>query len=191
MSRINLPVNLASEPFRRDRPVLAASGAAAVLMLALLAVMVTNIARQREAARESREMLDTIEIQTRKLDQEQARIQGELRQPANAAVLARSVFLNLLLQRKGISWTQLFSDLEGVFPGSVKLVTIRPYVTGDNRVQLDLIVGADQPEYVVDLLRRLESSPVFGEPSLVNSQPPSQNEPLYRCRLSVNYAQKL
>lgn len=191
MSRIKIPVNLASEPFRRDRPILFASAVTAVLMVALLAMLVTTILSQREAARESREMLDQLERQIRQLDAEQARIQAELRQPANAAVLDRSAFLNLLLKRKGISWTRMFADLEGVIPGSVRLVTIRPYVTGDNRVQLDMIVGAQEPDYVIDLLKRLESSPLFGETSLVNSQPPSQNEPLYRYRLSVNYAQKL
>ena len=163
MSRIRIPVNLASEPFRRDRPILAASAATAVLMAALLAMLVSTVMTQRDAARESREMLNTLDRQIRLLDTEQARIQAELRQPANAAVLDRSVFLNLLLHRKGISWTRLFADLEGIFPGSVRLVTIRPYVTGDNRVQLDMIVGAQEPEYVIDLLKRLEGSPLFGE----------------------------
>ncbi len=191
MSRIKIPVNLASEPFRRDRPILVASGLAALLLVAVLAMQLTAIISQREAGKESREILASLESRISQLDQEQARVQSELRQPANAAVLDRSVFLNLLLQRKGISWTRMFADLENVFPGQVRLVTIRPYVTGDNRVQLDMIVGSAEPEPVIDLLKRLETSPVFGETSLVNSQPPSQNEPLYRYRLSVNYAQKL
>jgi len=191
MSRIKIPVNLASEPFRRDRHIFAASVAASAVLLVVLAVLLNSILAQREASRESRETLATLEAQIQKLDQEQARIQGELRRPANAAVLDRSVFLNLLLQRKGISWTRLFADLEGVFPGDVRLVTIRPYVTGDNRVQLDMIVGSPAPESAIALLKKLETSPVFGETTVVNSQPPSQNEPLYRYRLSVNYAQKL
>jgi len=191
MSRIKIPVNLASEPFRRDRHIFAASVAASAVLLVVLAVLLNSILAQREASRESRETLAMLEAQIQKLDQEQARIQGELRRPANAAVLDRSVFLNLLLQRKAISWTRLFADLEGVFPGDVRLVTIRPYVTGDNRVQLDMIVGSPAPESAIALLKKLETSPVFGETTVVNSQPPSQNEPLYRYRLSVNYAQKL
>jgi len=191
MSRIRISVNLAGEPFRRDRPILAAAAAAALLLAVILAMLVSNILSQRETARESREMLASIERQAQALDREQSRIQAELRQPANAAVLDRSVFLNMLIQRKGISWTKMFADLEGVVPGNVRLVTVRPYVTGDNKVQLDMIVGAQQPEFVIELLKRLETSPVFGSTALVNSQPPSQNEPLYRYRLSVNYAQKL
>ena len=65
MSRIKIPVNLASEPFRRDRPILAASAVTAVLMVALLAMLVSTIMTQREAARDSREMLDTLVRQIR------------------------------------------------------------------------------------------------------------------------------
>jgi hypothetical protein len=54
-----------------------------------------------------------------------------------------------------------------------------------------MIVGSSSAEPVVELLRKLESSPVFGSTTLISSQPPSQNEPLHRYRVSVNYAQKL
>jgi type IV pilus assembly protein PilN len=103
----------------------------------------------------------------------------------------RSVFLNALILRKGISLTKLFEDLERVFPGSVRLVTIRPYVTGENLIQLDMVVGSQAPEQVTDLLKRLERSNIFCAVALLSSQPPTQNEPLYRYRVSVSYAQKL
>lgn len=191
MSGVKIPINLASDPFRRDRPILIASAATAVLLAGVLAMLLSIVFSQREAARESREMLARLEGQLRTLNAEYARLEGELRQPGNVAVLDRNAFLNLLLQRKGISWTRMFSDLEAVFPGSVRLVAIRPYVTADNRVQLDMVVGAQSPEPVIELLQKLETSPVFGATSLLSSQPPSQNEPLYRYRVSVNYAQKL
>ena len=41
-------------------------------------------------------------------------MENVLRQPQNAEVLDRSVFLNDLLMRKGVSWTRIFSDLENV-----------------------------------------------------------------------------
>jgi type IV pilus assembly protein PilN len=114
-----------------------------------------------------------------------------LRQPANSAVIDRSAFINSLLLRKGISWTRMFEDLEKIFPGNVRLVAVRPYLTADNLVQLDMIVGSQTAEPVIVLLQRLENSSTFGATSLLSSQPPSQNEPLYRFRVSVNYAQKL
>ena len=85
----------------------------------------------------------------------------------------------------------MFADLESVFPASVRLVAVRPYLTADNQVQLDMVVGSASPEPVIDLIKKLESSHVFGATALLSSQPPSQNEPIYRYRLSVSYAQKL
>ncbi len=191
MSTARIRINLASEPFRRDRPILAASAVTAVLLLVVLGFLVSNILSEREAASESREMLARLERQLAGLNSQIAQQEAELRKPENAAVLERSVFINALLQRKGISWTKMFSDLENVFPHNVRLVTVRPSVAGDNTVQLDMIVGASAPEPVIDLLKKLEGSPLFSGTALISSQPPSQNEPLYRYRVSVSYAQKL
>jgi len=66
-----------------------------------------------------------------------------------------------LLQRKGISWTRLFADLESVFPASVRLVAVRPYLTVDNQVQLDMIVGSAAPEPVIQLIQKLGGSPAL------------------------------
>ncbi len=189
--RVHLPLNLAREPFRRDRPVLVASAAAAVLMLVVLALLVASIVQQRELAASSRAQLAAVEAQLRAAAAEQGRLEAQLRQPANAAVLDRSFLFNALIQRKSLSWTLLFSDLEKVMPGSVRLVTVRPYLAGGNEVQLDMVVGAQSPDPVIELLKRLERSPTFGATSLLSSSPPTQNEPLYRYRVSVSYAQKL
>jgi type IV pilus assembly protein PilN len=63
--------------------------------------------------------------------------------------------------------------------------------TGIDRVQLDMIVGTNRPEAVIDLLRRLQQSSLFGPAQVMTQTPPSQNDPLYKYRVSVNYAQKL
>jgi type IV pilus assembly protein PilN len=187
----HLHINLASEPFRKDRALLVASGVVAGLLVFLLALLSVTIVREREAARESRARIAGLESQLRAVQQEEAKLQARLREPANETVLDRSVFLNALLLRKGISWTKLFSDLAEVMPHSVRLVSVRPFVTSDNRVQLEMIVGAQDPAPVIELLKRLESSSVFGSTAVQAEQPPSQNEPLFRYRVSVNYAQKL
>lgn len=189
--RVHLPLNLASEPFRRDRPILAASAATAVLMLAVLTILVMLILEQRELAADSRAQAAAVDAQLRAVSAEQARLEALLREPANAEVLDRSALFNALILRKSISWTLLFSDLEKVMPGNVRLITVRPYLTSGNDVQLDMVVGSQSPDPVIDLLKRLERSPTFGATSLLSSSPPTQNEPLYRYRVSVSYAQKL
>jgi type IV pilus assembly protein PilN len=186
-----IPVNLSTEPFKKDRTVLVASIVTAVLLVVVLISQIVVIKRERHAARENRGTLVQLDRQLQSLNGDYGRISAQLRQPVSTAVFDRSVFLNQLLQRKGISWTRLFSDLEAVFPSSVRLVAVRPYLTADYEVQLDMVVGSASPEPVIDLIRKLESSHVFGATALLSSQPPSQNEPIYRYRLSVSYAQKL
>jgi hypothetical protein len=43
----------------------------------------------------------------------------------------------------------------------------------------------------VEFLRHLEASHLFGPTSFTTFLPPAQNEPLWRYRVSVSYAQKL
>jgi type IV pilus assembly protein PilN len=160
-------------------------------MLGVLVLQITIIVQQRELAAGSRAQMASIDAQLRAASSEQARLEALLRQPENAAVLDRSALFNSLILRKSISWTQLFSDLEKVMPGNVRLINVRPYLAANNEVQLDMVVGAQSPDPVIDLLKRLERSPTFGATSLLSSSPPTQNEPLYRYRVSVSYAQNL
>ena len=186
-----MAVNLASEPFERTRPMLVASAVAAALLVGLLAVLVALSVTERGQAAELRQTISRLEAKRRTLNAEQARLEATLRQPENAEVLARSLFLNSLLYAKGISWTRLFDDLEKVMPYNVRLISIRPQAGGQGEIQLDMVVGADSAEPVVQLLTRLESSPVFGATLIHNRWPPTQSEPLLRYRVSVSYVQKL
>lgn len=171
---------------------LVASAVCAVLLAALLGVLVFLAVTEHGRMRETRVAVDRLNRQLQTMAAEQAKLDAVLRQPANAAVLERSLLLNTLLERKSISWTRIFSDLEGVMPNNVRLISVRlPQINTRNEVLLDMIVGAKEPESVIGFLKHLEQSPLFGPVQGHSSLPPSQNEPLYRYRLSVNYAQKL
>ena len=71
------------------------------------------------------------------------------------------------------------------------MLNIQPYVTGRNQIVLSLQVGSESAEPVIQFYKALESSDLFGGVSQNIYQPPSQTEPLYRYRFTVNYAQKL
>ena len=81
-----------------------------------------------------------------------------LRRPENAEVLERSVFLNALLLRKGISWTRIFADLEKVLPYNVRVIQIHPTVDSLNQVSLDMQFGAESPAPVIELLKTMADS---------------------------------
>ena len=188
---MKIPINLASQPFRRDRPLLVGSAVVGVLLLVTLGVLISLILIDRSQLADVRLEVARFDRAIRDVSAQQAALDATLRQPENAEVLERSVFLNELLYRKGISWTQIFGDLEKTLPPSVRIMTIRPFVNKENKVTVDMTVGAESPTAVIDFLKALESSPLFESVSAPSSLAPSQAEPLYRARMTVNYAQKL
>ncbi len=78
-----------------------------------------------------------------------------------------------------------------MIPHNVRLIAIRPQVNAQNEVLLDMTVGAQSQLPVIEMLKRLEGSPLFGSTQVHNWLPPSQTEPLYRYRVTVSYGRTL
>ena len=189
---MRIPINLASQPFRKDRPVIAAGFITAGILTALLGFLLVLIFNERGQLKGERKDIAELDAKLKSIDSEQARINLQLRKPENEAVFERNILLNTLIDRKSISWTRIFADLERVLPGNVRLISVRlPQITNQNQVLLDMVVGAQTPGPVIEFLKRLQGSARFGPATVHNSAPPTDNEPLYRYRVSVNYAQKL
>jgi type IV pilus assembly protein PilN len=189
---LRVPLNLASEPFRRDRPLLVGSAVLAVALTLLLIYQVLTIVSERRQAADIRIAIDRQSAQLRSIAAQQGKLNATLRMPVNSEVLERSLFLNTLIQRKAISWTRIFADLEKVMPYNVKLVSVRlPEVDSNNQVLLDMVVGAQTVPPILELFKKLEDSPQFGNTSVQSSAPPSQTDPFYRYHVTVTYAQKL
>jgi hypothetical protein len=189
---MRIPVNLSGEPFRRDRPMLVAAGVTSFLLAGLLGALLFLSAADRGRMRNTRVEVNRLNGELRVIAAEQNKLNATLRQPANAFVLERSLLLNTLVERKSVSWTKIFADLEGVLPASVRLIQVRlPQIDTQNQVLLDMVVGAQGPGPVIEFLKKLQESPRFGPATVHTSLPPSDTEPLYRYRVSVSYAQKL
>jgi len=171
---------------------LAGSAAIAILLSLLLIFQVFTIVSGHRQAADIRVAIDRENARLREIAAQQAKLNATLRKPENAVVLERSLFLNTLIDRKAISWTKIFADLEKVMPYNVRLVSVRlPQVDSNNQVLLDMVVGAKEPGAVIGFFKKLEESPLFGPIEGHSSLPPTQNEPLYRYTVTVNYAQKL
>jgi Tfp pilus assembly protein PilN len=171
---------------------LVASSACAVLLVLMLGLVVFLIFADRARVKDTRVAVARLDSELRKISTEQAKLETTLRQPANAEVLQRSLLLNTLLERKSISWTKIFVDLEGVMPPDVRLISVRlPQITSQNEVVLDVQVGAKEPGPFLVFLNHLNKSPRFGPVDPKSTQPPTQQEPIYKFRFTVNYAQKL
>ncbi|MBY0505784.1 MAG: hypothetical protein K2X03_17850 [Bryobacteraceae bacterium] len=186
-----LDINLASQPFRRDRGVFVFSVAISAILLLLLIVLTGLAIQQRSQADDTRMAIGKLEKSTATQQIEIARLEGLLRQNENAAVVDRGLFLNTLIQRKAVSWTRVFSDLSGVLPADVRLVAVRPQILGNNQVVLDMTLASATSRPVVNFLMKLEQSPIFGATTVLSWRPPSQNENVFVYRVTANYAQKL
>ena len=184
-------LNMATRPFGRRRLVGMLSGLAAVVLAAAAALMMTVYSQQRDLPSELILRQAEIRADLAALVAEQARLRGTLQDSANSIVLERSMFLNRLLRRKGISWTRTFADLESLFPPRVQMMQIRPEVTASHTVALSMQVGAETPADFIELLKALENSELFDSPNLRGSAPPSDSQPLFRYQLTVNYDQQL
>jgi Tfp pilus assembly protein PilN len=184
-------LNLATQPFGNRRLFWLVSGMAAVVLVVLAAVLVTQYARNNDANPQVVQREVQLRAELARLMSTEGQLRRTLQDPANAPVLERSLFLNDLLYRKGISWTQTFADLEGILPPRVLMMSIRPQVTADNKVRLEMQVGAESPDDFLEFLRTLETSELFGAPTFGAYSPPNENEPLYRYQVIVNYEQRL
>lgn len=190
-------INVASAPFRRERAQNAGLALICFVLTCSLLVLISLIVHARAQAADLRHIIDAETAKLRQAQRDEAQFAAVLGKPDNADVFAKSVFFNELIARRGVSWTQVFKDLGTVMPSNVRLIGIRlPQVAaeegnGVNHVELDMIVGTDRPDAVIDLLKNLQQSTLFGAAQVMNQQPPSQNDPSYKYRVAVAYAQKL
>jgi Tfp pilus assembly protein PilN len=188
---MKIPINLASQPFRRDRSMLVASVAVSLILVATLGVLISLILTDRSQLGGIHGDLVRLQRERTRLIREQARLDDILRRPQNASVLELSVFINTLIYQKSVSWSRLFDDLEKTVPYNVKITQLHPMVKAHNQVVLDMQAGASDYAPLIELVKALETSPVFGKVSQPSTQPPTQAEPFYKVRLTVSYAQKL
>ena len=192
----SMHINLASAPFGRERVQIAAlAGVCAILSLSLL-LFVGLIVKERSEVSTLHRAIRAEQRQLATLDRQQSQFQSVIARPANADVFSKSVFYNELIARRAVSWTRVFEDLGHVLPRNVQLISLRlPQVIGSsdrdqNHLELNMLVGTQQPAAILQLLKNFESSSVFGAYSFQSQQPPTQNDPLFRYTLTVPYVQK-
>lgn len=190
-SNMRVDLNLATKPFGRDRLFWTLSSLALGILLLAGAGLAWTYYSNRIVAPETAQSRAEMQLELSKLGGEQASLTAELREASTVDVYDRAFFLNQLLTRKGVSWKRTFDDVEEVLPPRVMMMQIRPEVTVENKVQLDMQVGAETWNDFIEFVTALESSKVFGPPNVRGYNPPNENEPYYRFQLTVSYAQRL
>ncbi len=162
---MKIPINLASQPFRRDRAMVVASAAVSVLLVLTLGVL-TYLAIHRQRAdspicgRAWRGLNQQTPLRGRAAGLGSRRCCASRKTPWCWSAASSST---ICWCTKGMSWSQLFTDLEKIIPYNVKVLALHPSVTPENKVVLDMTVASESQEAMIKLLQALESSPLFGE----------------------------
>ena len=184
-------INLSSEPYENLRPL-----RAAVALLTLLGVVLSFTVAWK--ARHNRGETRVLAEQSDRLDQDLVNLRREQRdltqwlfRPEVQTIRDRSTFLNLLIVRKSLSWSQLFMDLEKVLPDKVQVAAIRPSRNDSAQAQLNLTVLSLSVAPLVEFLKNLESSPQFAKPVVNAQRYPGEksNDQTIALDLSVLYQQ--
>lgn len=188
---MRLDLNLATNPFGRDRLFWLLSGLAAAVLTLAAAGLGWYYHANRTVSPETAQARADIQRQLSALGAEEATLAAELRKAETVDIYDRSYFLNQLLTRKGVSWKRTFDDVEEVLPPRVLMMQIRPAVTFDNKVELEMQVGAESLGDFIEFVAALEKSEAFGPPRVRGYNPPNENEPFHRYQLTVSYDQRL
>ena len=182
---MRISVNLATRPFVELRPlyqrlrIIMAGLAVLALVLGILLHSETKKAHTQQA------LMDALVQKTRGFQQERANNEARMHQPANAAVLERSQFLNALFIKKSFSWTAIMMDLENVLPAGVQVTSIEPQILTDGTLQIRLRVVGDR-DRAVDLVKNLERSQCFVAPRLASEAAQTQDPNQHNTGAPVN-----
>jgi type IV pilus assembly protein PilN len=162
---MKITVNLATRPFIELRPIFLRLRIfmAVLAVVALGALVASHILQRRLDA--AKVQIDGVHAKVVAVQDEKRWNERRMREPGNAAVLARAHFLNALFLRKSFSWTAIMMDLETVLPAGVQVTSIEPEPTSDGDVMIRLRVSGDR-DRAVQLVRNLERSKRFLAPRL-------------------------
>jgi hypothetical protein len=157
---IRIALNLARRPAENLRRVRIVWGGALTVLSALLVLLAIMALAGWRASRPIQAQRAALDAQVAPLAAAQARAQMQLASPAARATLDQAAFLNQLIDRKSVSWTQLFERLEQIAPPGVELVSLRPLVR-DGAQAIDIRFASDTLEPAIDFVKQLEGATSF------------------------------
>jgi type IV pilus assembly protein PilN len=159
----SLPYEDAGQFYRRWIPILLVL---AVLTLGLTAKAISVYRESRKTDRE----IAKIDQRLSELDKQRQQASATLARPENSGTRDTAQFLNTAFQLKSFSWTQVLSDLEQLVPQGVQVVSIKPKLLENGQLQCEMQVVANQRPNVIELVRRMETSPRFLSATIVSEK---------------------
>jgi Tfp pilus assembly protein PilN len=165
---MRLTINLASQKYEDVRKFYVrwgmAIGVSALLLLVLAGLAVRNFAKSSESG----QRIKQLQAEIADLEKKRAAAEAVSNLPENHDVTQQKNYWNRQINRRQLSWTQLFNDLQRIMPARAYLSSVHPEVTLDNRLRLTLVVMGDTHDNGLELQKKMEKSERFRGPQITS-----------------------
>jgi Tfp pilus assembly protein PilN len=154
-------LNLSTHPFPAYRLLNLVLGLGFVVLLVITVWQVVGFIRFNSMVRDIRDDEASARVEAESLGRHVESLESILDRPEATEKLSEIGFLNGLIARKELSWTQLFGNLEDMVPDSVRLASLRPDVSENGAITLHLDIVGRSITDVSGFIQTLEASPEF------------------------------
>ncbi|MEW5977022.1 MAG: PilN domain-containing protein [Acidobacteriota bacterium] len=159
---IQININLASKPFVNHRKFLLIAGS---LLVVLASVSLWNYFQYRTHRELHGDIYTRLEKDRREIDRlgrELGSVIERLSRAENGDFLDVVSYVNVLINRRTFSWTQLLNDLETLIPAGVQVVSLKPKIL-EQGVGIEITVNSRTGEDMIGFISRLETSGKFDQ----------------------------
>jgi type IV pilus assembly protein PilN len=158
---MRLNINLATKPYEDVGKFLARWGMLTVLLAVLTAGLLFTAVSNYRNSKTLNAQIEDRQQKIEALEADRNKAIETLGRPENKSVATTSRFFNDAIQRKSLSWTRIFMDLERMMPVGLHVVSITPELNKDNQLGIRLLVGGSSHDKAVELVHRMEESATF------------------------------
>lgn len=186
-------VNLARRPSENLRRAWVIWGGMLAVLSAILFVLTSGVIVSAWNNRRIHRQQAEVEHRMQPLRQREQVLDRQLQNPAIKAGLARSQYLNQLIDRKSVSWTRLFERLEKLMPNDLQLISIRPQQQA-GKAGVVMLVGSRTLQPAITFVSHLEAAPDFSTAQVLRegrNPNPSQQDTQVRVEIEANYQPEL
>lgn len=180
--------NFARRPFRDERPVFGAIGAAFAIGLVLLAA---NLHQYREFSKEvagTRAQIAWLEGRAARAAKSTDAARAALNGYKLSSLAQQSAGLQTIVRERRFSWLGLLGRLERTLPPDVRLARLSPRFESGDAVFVDLAALGRGPDSVVHALSALAKDPAFQAVELHAETSPEKGVPEgYSFQIALRY----
>jgi type IV pilus assembly protein PilN len=159
-----LHLNLASKPYRDERPFYAA---VVLLVLALGFLLINNVqtaVQYFSATRNTRTEIADLQKAIAAEEKKSADAQAQIKKLDLRALNSRVSYVNAEIAERAFSWSALLDQLERVLPNNVKITTLTPTIGKDGETHLLMACVAKDGSGLIRFLNNLLANGHFARP---------------------------